>query len=470
MKSVRFCLRAAMVVCSFAVCHSAVIHVPADQPTIQAGLNAAEPGDIVLVAEGTFHENIVWPATPDITLRGNGLPESVVLDGKREWRVILILNDASDPVRIESVTIRGGSGSLKGGGVYASGADIIMKNCIITDNWVPGPILNAKGGGIFAELNVLHLYNCTVSNNQVADDTVYSDENKGGGIYADHLVAVNCLITENTVHGFYAYGAGVFSSYADIVNCVITGNYSATFGGVCHYDGSIRNSTICDNYWSDIGALYGSCRMTVDSSIIGGAGFASPSGSILELNYTCYESAAASVVIGPGSFNADPMFAAGPDGDYYLSNTATGQASTSPCVDTGNPSVSPSGSDSTRTDYVPDTGIIDMGYHYDCHAPANTPTPVPTVTPTETPTPSPTPECNQTGVSILVEPASIDPGDTITVMLELCNASAEALGPVRLYLALDVYGLLFFWPSWSSDYDFEATTLDPGRTQMPIFD
>ncbi|MGA2092683.1 MAG: S8 family serine peptidase [Sedimentisphaerales bacterium] len=76
---------------------------------------------------------------------------------------------------------------------------------------------------------------------------------------------------------------------------------------------------------------------------------------------------------GSGNINADPCFVAG----YFLSQIPAGQPVTSPCVDTGSADANSPGIDlanyTTRTDYVGDQGVVDMGYHYPYHYPLFTP-------------------------------------------------------------------------------------------------
>ena len=72
------------------------------------------------------------------------------------------------------------------------------------------------------------------------------------------------------------------------------------------------------------------------------------------------------LLYGKGILHKDPLFVSGLLGDFFLSNRSAGQAATSPCVDAGSDQAGVLGLSryTTRTDRVPDTGVVDLGYHH----------------------------------------------------------------------------------------------------------
>jgi hypothetical protein len=78
------------------------VRIPGDHETIQDGVNAASPGDLVLVEPGTYREN-VSVSTPNLTVRGRDRND-VVLDGEYERQNAFEVT--ADGVAIENLTGR----------------------------------------------------------------------------------------------------------------------------------------------------------------------------------------------------------------------------------------------------------------------------------------------------------------------------------------------------------------------------
>jgi hypothetical protein len=78
------------------------INVPDDQPTIQAAVDAAQPGDLVLIAPGTYNE-AVDVETENLTIRGLDRNE-VILDG--QFKLENGIRVLADGVAVENMTAR----------------------------------------------------------------------------------------------------------------------------------------------------------------------------------------------------------------------------------------------------------------------------------------------------------------------------------------------------------------------------
>ncbi len=77
------------------------IRVPADAPTISAAVSLAQPGDLVLVAPGVYHES-VKVTTADVTLRGESR-DKVVIDGRLLQANGVVV--AAPGVAVENLTV-----------------------------------------------------------------------------------------------------------------------------------------------------------------------------------------------------------------------------------------------------------------------------------------------------------------------------------------------------------------------------
>ena len=88
---------------------AATINVPAGQPTIQAAINAASNGDTVLVAPGTYRENINFMGKA-ITVTSSGGPSVTTIDGGAAGSVVTFSSNEGTNSVLSGSTITNGLG------------------------------------------------------------------------------------------------------------------------------------------------------------------------------------------------------------------------------------------------------------------------------------------------------------------------------------------------------------------------
>lgn len=110
-----------------------VIHVPGDQPTIQAGIAAASPGDTVKVAPGTYFENIDFLGKPIAVVSSNG-PSVTFIDGGGLDSVARFVSGEGPASLLRGFTLQNGIAEFEGGGIFIDHSSPTIVRNVIRNN------------------------------------------------------------------------------------------------------------------------------------------------------------------------------------------------------------------------------------------------------------------------------------------------------------------------------------------------
>jgi hypothetical protein len=349
-----------------------VIHVPGDHATIQSAIDAATPGDEILVAPGSYAETIDFKGKA-IALRSSGGPEFTVIDGSGlNQSVVRCVSGEGPDTILQGFTITGGS-AVFGGGMRNEGSSPTVLDCIFKGNSATD-----RGGGMYNDLANPSVDGCVFRENfatamgggmynQRSSPTIARSEfhmnfaNKGGGMrnYIDaHPTVSDCVFSYNTAG---AEGGGMDNrknSNPMVTRCVFVGNTAVSGGGGMHNyvgkgvatgDPVVTNSLFIENSAMEGGGM----RNNDPHPVITNCTFTGNTGGAISNNNGSVPTVVNAIVWGNlgGSINgssmvsfsdvegghagtenldADPLFLdpSGEFGNYRL-------ASGSPCLDRG---------------------------------------------------------------------------------------------------------------------------------------
>ncbi len=263
---------------------SALITIGTTLHAIQAAITAAAHYDTIIVAPGTYNENISFNGK-NLTLRSTdpddpNIVAATIIQGTGTTSVVKFTNKENSSCLLAGFTITGGAGATNGGGIAGNSTDTYptISQCVITGNSA-----TSAGGGIWGCKGKIS--RCVIAGNTA----VY-----GGGIAACNGLILNCLICNNQAD----YGGGIHNCDGSILNCTITQNTGTTQGVLNSCDGKLANCII----WGNTPDAF-----TNNTSV---------------LTYCCWPEGTS----GTGNISSDPGFISADD--FHL-------AAGSGCIDTG---------------------------------------------------------------------------------------------------------------------------------------
>jgi hypothetical protein len=264
---------------------AAQILVPFDFPTIQTAVNAAAPGDQVVVFPGVYAENLVLPGTDfaltSINPADPGTVATTVIDGAGLGPAVTFNGAESLLFTLTGFTITNGR-AVEGGGILGNGTQATITDNVITGNLATAVLtfpLPVRGGGISncdgrIEFNTISnnqamgrspegggLFGCggLVARNVIENNSVgepLSDVVRGGGLADCQGTIEENLISSNSLLGREPSGGGLHDCDGLLVGNTIISNEvlatvdqftTATGGGAADCDGEIAGNVIRGN-------------------------------------------------------------------------------------------------------------------------------------------------------------------------------------------------------------------------------
>ena len=229
----------------------------------QAGLAAAEWGDEIWVAKGTYKPTTGTLRTVSFALEAGvglygGFAGAETELGQRNWKInaTILSGDIGttgsagdnsyhvvvgayltvlDGFTITGGTANGSGSSTYGGGMYNSGGSPTVTNCTFSGNTASGGS-GGSGGGMYNKDRSPTVTDCTFCGNT------------GGGMWnygSGSPTVTNCTFSGNTGGGMSNFGSGS----PTVTNCTFNGNSGSWGGGMYNYAGSptVTNCTFTGN-------------------------------------------------------------------------------------------------------------------------------------------------------------------------------------------------------------------------------